>query len=434
MTSHHLVEAESGYLSHIARLGSGIARSNEKPVDGLLAANSRADAGPSPLLLRGKRMAWLTRSTALAFGLFLVPAISQAQGFHNESIMDPALNMKAYDVSIPNGWKYQGTIMQGDSCSNLASPVWRAYSPDGLSEFRRLPRFDWSWSNAPYAPKPQGDCLALTQDASASDFIRYLGGLLQLKYVGPASDAGFVHAFMQNIEKDNAGIQAAAGQRPFRGSAAAARFEDQNGSFVIEEQIRAGMRCSHHDLPGFASKGKLFQETCGAEVRIIRAPKGKLDALIASLDANGGFREDSRWTQAVISISQQRMAANAQQTRQIMAARQVQFQQAQAVRARQNQEYQAATKAGYDSHNASEARNMAARHTPASDWVDYALDQQTVSGTGGNAVKVSSAYSQTWANGQGQFYETNNPNANPNGSLPGNWTLQSQVHGNGQPH
>lgn len=70
--------------------------------------------------------------------------------------------------------------------------------------------------------------------------------------------------------------------------------------------------------------------------------------------------------------------------------------------------------------------------TAASDWTDYALDQQTVTGSGGT-VKVSNAYSQTWSNGQGQWYQTNDPNVNPNGSLHGNWTRQTVVHGNGAP-
>jgi hypothetical protein len=75
--------------------------------------------------------------------------------------------------------------------------------------------------------------------------------------------------------------------------------------------------------------------------------------------------------------------------------------------------------------------SMNARSTAASDWVDYALDQQTVAGAGGTA-KVSSAYSQTWTNGT-QWYQTNDPNSNPNGVLSGNWTQATQVHGNGQP-
>jgi hypothetical protein len=384
--------------------------------------------------MRSITRALTTVAAVLVTAVLINATTSQAQGFHNESIFDPALNMKAYDVTIPNGWKYQGTIMQGDSCSNLASPVWRAHSPDGLSEFRRLPRFDWSWSNAPYEPKPKGDCLPLTRDVSATEFVRYLGNILHLKLIGDAQEGGFANAFLQGVEKDNAAIMAAAGQRPFRGSASAARFEDQNGSFTIEEQIRAGVRCAHYDLPGFSNQGKLFKEVCSAEVRILRAPKGKLDALVASLDAHGGFQEDQRWTQAVMDIMKKQMRDNDQQTRQIMAVRQTQFQHDQALRAQQNQEYQAATQAGYAQHNANEMKNMNARHTPASDWVDYALDQQTVTGSGGAAVKVSSAYSQTWANGQGQYYQTNDPSANPNGSLPGNWTMQTQVHGNGQPY
>jgi hypothetical protein len=80
-------------------------------------------------------------------------------------------------------------------------------------------------------------------------------------------------------------------------------------------------------------------------------------------------------------------------------------------------------------NNANNAMN--ARTTAASDWVDYALDQQTVAGPAG-AAKVSSSYSQTWSNGQNQWFQTNDPNANPNGVLPGNWTQNTTIHGNGQ--
>jgi hypothetical protein len=377
-------------------------------------------------------LAQITRLASIP--LFLaVPILCYSQAFQTEKIVDPAFNMKAYDVFVPGGWSYQGTLMQGDSCSSLPSPVWRAYSPDGLSEFRRLPRFDWSWSNAPYAPKPKGDCLPLQTDVSAAQFVANLGQIQSLHAMGEMAEPEFTRAFLQNVENDNAGIRARTGESPFRGSAGAGRFEVQNGTFTIEVQIRVGVRCAHHDLPGFSGNGKLFQETCSAEVRIVRAPKGKLESLLASLNAHGGFREDPAWTQMLVSLMQQQMVVDAQRTHQILAARQVQFQHDQAVRAQQNEQYQAAVQAGYARHNASEVQNMDARHTPASDWVDYALDQQTVTGTGGVAVKVSSAYSQTWANGQGQFFQTNDPNANPNNALPGNWTAQVAVHGNGSP-
>ena len=82
-------------------------------------------------------------------------------------------------------------------------------------------------------------------------------------------------------------------------------------------------------------------------------------------------------------------------------------------------------------HNANASMN--AQSTATSDWVDYALDQQTVTGPGGTA-KVSSAYGSTWSNGPGQWYQTNDPNSNPNGLLSGTWTQDTKVHGNGQPY
>lgn len=361
-------------------------------------------------------------------------ASAGGQKFRTEAIFDPVLNMKAYDVTIPEGWKYQGTLQPGNSCDETPSPVFRSYSQDGLSEFRRMPRFDWSWSNAPYAPKPKGDCLPLTRDVTAVEFLHLLAKFQRaVSYSDMALDPKFAQAFRQNLDADNAAIQARAGQRPFRGDAAAARIEFQNGSFTIEEQLRVSIRCSHMDLASLNNGGpKLFRETCGATVRVIRAPKGKLDALVQLLDANRvGTAEDAHWTQAYNAKRQAQTNAVVGSIHATMNAQQRQYEQAQAVRARQNQEFQAGLQAGYDRHNATEAANMNARHTPASDWVDYALDQQTVSGTGGT-VKVPAGYSQVWSNANGQYFETNNLNTNPNGVLPGTWTPQTQVHGNGQ--
>ena len=72
-------------------------------------------------------------------------------------------------------------------------------------------------------------------------------------------------------------------------------------------------------------------------------------------------------------------------------------------------------------------------HTIASDWVDYSLDQQTVRDPHtGQVTKVSSSNSYTWIDSSGKVsYQTNDVNANPNGTLQGNWTRQQQVHGDG---
>src|SRR5450631_1195792 len=93
-------------------------------------------------------------------------------------------------------------------------------------------------------------------------------------------------------------------------------------------------------------------------------------------------------------------------------SQQSQYEQFQDTMTRDHEAFMAQQESQFHSamHNASNAMN--ARTTAASDWVDYALDQQTVAGSGGT-VKVSSADSQTWSNGQNQWFQTNNPNADP---------------------
>jgi hypothetical protein len=49
---------------------------------------------------------------------------------------------------------------------------------------------------------------------------------------------------------------------------------------------------------------------------------------------------------------------------------------------------------------------------------------------------ISSSYTYTWSStvgNQTQWIQTNDVNANPNGTLSGNWTEDTKVHGNGQP-
>ena len=78
---------------------------------------------------------------------------------------------------------------------------------------------------------------------------------------------------------------------------------------------------------------------------------------------------------------------------------------------------------------------MNAQSTAASDWVNYALDQQTVlDPSTGQVSNVSSAYTYTWVNSAGQTsYQSNDSSANPNGVMTGTWTQTQQVHGNGTP-
>jgi hypothetical protein len=98
-----------------------------------------------------------------------------------------------------------------------------------------------------------------------------------------------------------------------------------------------------------------------------------------------------------------------------------------------HQQFMAQMQASTDASMAGAQASSDARSTAASDWVNYALDQQTVlDPSTGQVSNVSSAYTYTWSNGQ-TSYQTNDPNANPSGLMPGTWTKQQVVHGNGTP-
>src|SRR5664279_3232889 len=116
-----------------------------------------------------------------------------------------------------------------------------------------------------------------------------------------------------------------------------------------------------------------------------------------------------------------------------MQAQQQQFNHDQAVRQHMHEDFMATMQRGTDMSMARTNESMNARSTATSDWVDYALDQRTVTDPNtGQISKVSSSYSNTWVDSSGKVsYQTNDVNANPNGVLPGTWTKQRVVHGDG---
>jgi hypothetical protein len=216
-----------------------------------------------------------------------------------------------------------------------------------------------------------------------------------------------------------------------RGSAdsAAVRVETVNGTFVVEQRLRVYVECR------IASSGPDTNGGgCSAHVDVLRAPKGKLEALCALVDAKDLVNTpyENEWVQRVQQTLTQRAHDDQQRlTRQEQAG--------QAMLKKQFDDFMASSQRNQQEssfHSAMNAANasMNARTTAASDWVDYALDQQTVVGQGGVA-KVSNAYAHTWSStvgNQTQWFQTNDPNANPNGTLAGNWSEDVKVHGNGQ--
>jgi hypothetical protein len=177
---------------------------------------------------------------------------------------------------------------------------------------------------------------------------------------------------------------------------------------------------------------------CTAGVTYLSAPENQYATLVQLWNTPGlGGRIEEPWEQAWIQRNQQQsqqfMDQMRRNTQAQMQAQQQQFNHDQAVRQQMHEEFMATMQRGTDMSMARTQQSMNARSTATSDWVDYALDRRTVMDPNtGQVSKVSSAYNYTWVDSTGKVsYQTNDPNANPNGVLNGNWTKQSVVHGDG---
>jgi hypothetical protein len=95
-----------------------------------------------------------------------------AQATSRMAIVDPAYGITAFNIDIPAGWKFQGTVVPGPECIRVPMPVFRAYSPDGLSEMRLLPAFNWTFHPAMKGFRPVSGCLNYSGRMSAEEFQR----------------------------------------------------------------------------------------------------------------------------------------------------------------------------------------------------------------------------------------------------------------------
>jgi len=354
------------------------------------------------------------------------------------TITDPSLNnMVSATLTIPAGWTLQGIDMISP-CTFTPWPVYRAYSPDSLMQMRSEPVFGWRWRPNVRGMDNSG-CANISSPISATDFLQYYLGTIQggVHVVGTMPVAPAYQQWAQGLADNSNKIQStapAAIRTNNTADTAALRIETVNGSFVVEERLRTVVECA----VSINTTGPLAGGTCWARVDVLSAPQGELDALVQLVDSNNLPKgvNTPQWMQAALQRQQQQgqqmLAALTAQEQQESKMLYQQFQQIMQRSQAEHQAFMQQQESQFQSAMNNANASMNAQSTSASDWVDYSLDQQTVMSPNGTLAKVSSAYSQTWSNGT-QWFQTNDPNSNPNGVLSGNWTQTTKVHGNGTP-
>jgi hypothetical protein len=219
----------------------------------------------------------------------------------------------------------------------------------------------------------------------------------------------------------------------------------QNGSFEMKGRLGTMVDCTETYNPGVKSmlRGMADQpgwttDKCIANIQYIAAPESQYDAVIRLWDSKEmSVRELPEWGQAWIDRNNRQSAMMIQQMNQQAAAQRQasaqQFAHDQAVRQQMHEQFLATMQRGTDMSMARAAQVANTNHTIASDWVDYSLDRQTVvDPSTGQLSKVSSSYSYIWVDSSGHTsFQTNDVNADPNGTLQDTWTRQQVAHGDG---
>jgi len=390
-------------------------------------------------------------ATVLGISLAGCSAFSSSAGggTREESVSDPSFNMVAATFTVPAKWRFVGQYFAAGNCGSIPYFVFRASSPDGLSYVEDLPRYGWGWGTGMAANGKRDEaCMKLSSAIPAREFLKIVSATLNLDYVSdapvPADLVAKAREYEQNMKS---GSHPPAGMRAgdYSRDIAWGIVRYKNGSFAMKGRLTATVNCSTNYYPGMKSvvrgvpdRPGFSSSHCDGFVRLMAAPEQRFDATAAMLDAiNIAPRANTQWLQAYMQRQQQegqeimdnlRRASDAR-----MKAQADNFAQSQAVRQRMHEQFLSTMQRGTDLSMRHAADVANSNHRMASDVVDYALDQRTVRDpTTGQLSKVSSAYSYTWGDSTGKTsYQTNDPNATPQGSLPGNWTRQQVVHGDG---
>ena len=354
-------------------------------------------------------------------------------GLTTVSLTDTSFGLPAAsEVTVPGGWRAQGQ-MGASPCTNLPSASWDAVAPDGQGEIHVLPTFGWRWGNV---GQRSNGCIPLSGPLQAADFLQKFAARLPGMHVMGAMPVSDTFRRREENFTNSANNNNARMVRPLQarnlGDVAAVQTVDASGH---EMRLRAWVQCRELSQGG----------DCFAKVDILRAPKGRLSALVALVDSHNLVqdRPTQEWLAAYMNHQQQVGRQQMDQLRRNEdAGNQMLRKQYEDSSARLNAEHQAGMEElqrSTDSSMRNANNSMNARTTAASDWRDYAADQQTVSGANGT-YKTSSQYSNVWSSpvgpalSDGRTFGSTDNTVDPNTSTDNTWTQDTKVHGNGQPY
>ena len=339
------------------------------------------------------------------------------------TVTDSAVNMPAFTVQIPTGWKFAGMMLRPGGCHAPAVPAdglsITTLAPDGITSYEELPGVSWAWATDgtnPTSPK----CPAINITSAAAFLLNIVvpnmrpdATNISVVPLPQAMQAG-LKAQQQTLE-----ARANANGRQILDSARIRLNYQLNGQSV-EELLGAVITCNESTMPAYpqlhraASTRRLCQSM---STNIRRAPQGALDAMIAkNLPAP---QINPAWD----SLIQQQMRTSFAKWQQ---ANNAQFQAIQdhykQVTAGMVQRAQTAMTQLQDQTNSAMAQDRATQSAidhAAQGQVRDSLNRQIfIDPTTGQKIETSNQFTSAWiSSDRSSIALTNDTTANPNGSI-----------------
>ncbi len=349
-------------------------------------------------------------------------------------VLDPLFGQRAYTLTIPVDWKFEGTVLWTPIPNTLEScVVFRTSSPDDLTGVQMLPKYTWEWSDDPGFQKA-------IQAGSAKGFKPLPAGEFVKKAVLAEARPGAQVEAVEPIPEENEKIQEQ--NRKANEQLAATAAQSHTGASHVSgntERVRIRYEFRGHpeeewlaavistqEFPTIPSPTRLIpalpaHSISHAWVTGARAPQGQLDrseklfvGIIKSLTP------DPTWQQKAQAFTMEQFQKQIQKQ---MANHRTQLQQFNANMMKQHQAFMASQQAKFQASMNSAKAMSDASHASAMATAEHMGDVQSmVDPATGRTGQVSNQYNYSYANQDGSVVQTNSPTFNPNAQLRGNWT------------
>ena len=363
------------------------------------------------------------------------------------TVPDPAYQMTAYTLAMPSGWHFGGALIRGQGChGNGIALNYKMESPDTLTAIIQLAGVKWHWDNDVWKDEHHMRQCEAVEIASAADFainvllpeVRPNAKIVSVNAPPTAVRQALDQQEQFEMQRYVTWAQQDGGQPPQHVyiDAVNVRLQYALNGQAVEEMVTAVIDCyggtaANIFHPRYPPVTNLY---CSSRPeRIVRAPQGQLDALLASAalkQLNQSVQANPEWWNRYSQDVMAQIARDRQMSNAMIAASWANFNAQQQANqnfynqlAENNRVFNQNMQAQGERNMAMQQNRQAAMDAEAHRWINFAGDKADyINSYTGQTVTLSNKYSRTFFSPDGTTAIQSN-GFNPN-NVPGSgvWT------------